>query len=175
MEGIDTKPLAPPKEAHDAGPPLLRKLRLRGGLPQAWKLSAALAALIALAPIVTIAGASILIAREKVAVAKLNTTVAPRVAAEQQRRDAHIALEAIVERPPLGSVVEGFARGLPSEASILRLEQSADGALEAEVRGGDPDALRAAIRREPSLAAMRNTNQRQTEAGMVITMRREAR
>jgi hypothetical protein len=46
--------------------------------------------------------------------------------------------------------------------------------MEIEITAPDPDLLRAAMRRDPALAAFRETGQRRAGAMIAVTMRRAA-
>jgi hypothetical protein len=145
-------------------------------LPQGgWGMAAALGALIAAGPLLTLAGANLLAAREKRASVALQDQLAPRLAAEETARAARAALANAAGRASAGEVLEVLAGVLPAEAALARIERTADGGLELDVTGGDPDGLRAAIRRAPEFAGMRNTSQRRTDATMIVSMREDAR
>ncbi|MEI9851845.1 MAG: hypothetical protein WDN24_14570 [Sphingomonas sp.] len=79
-----------------------------------------------------------------------------------------------MRRPTIGATLDALARALPPEASLIRAGRDAQGLLTVEVAAPDPDQLRAAIRRDPLLAALRDTGQRQQEATMIVTMRERA-
>jgi hypothetical protein len=145
-------------------------------LPQGgWAMAAAFGALIAAGPLLTLAGANMLAARERSASAALQTQLAPRLQAEDAARTARTALANAAGRASAGEVLEILAGVLPAEAALARIERTPDGGLELDVTGGDPDGLRAAIRRAPEFAGMRNTSQRRTDATMIVSMREDAR
>ena len=143
----------------------------RGG----WGMAAALGALIAAGPLLTLTGANMLAAHEKRASAALQNQLAPRLRAEEAARAARTALANAAGRASPGEVLELLAGVLPAEAALTRIERTADGGLELDVAGGDPDGLRTAIRRAPEFAGMRNTSQRRTDAAMIVSMREDAR
>lgn len=167
----------------DAPPPAAASLshRLAGALaglrlPQGgWGVAAAFGALIAAGPLLTLVGADMLAAHEKRASLALQNKLAPRLQAEASARTARTALANAAGRASSGEVLEILAGVLPAEASVTRIERTADGGLELDVAGGDPDGLRAAIRRAPEFAGMRNTSQRRTDAAMIVSMREDAR
>jgi Tfp pilus assembly protein PilN len=138
-------------------------------------MAAAFGALIAAGPLLTLVGANMLAARERSASAALQNQLAPRLQAEDAARTARTALANAAGRASAGEVLETLAGVLPPEAALARLERTADGGLELDVTGGDPDGLRAAVRRAPEFAGMRNTSQRRTDATMIVSMREDAR
>ncbi|NYT42063.1 hypothetical protein HZY97_14935 [Sphingomonas sp. R-74633] len=140
-----------------------------------WGTAAALGALIAAGPLLTLVGANLLAKHEKRATLQLQNQIAPRLEAEETARAARTALANAAGRASPGEVLELLAGVLPAEASLTRIERTTDGGLELDVAGGDPDGLRAAIRRAPEFAGMRNTSQRRTDAAMIVSMREDAR
>lgn len=150
----------------------LRGLRLPDG---GWGIAAAFAGLIAAGPLLTLLGAKMLVEHERHATLRLQDQLAPRLAAEDAARTARTALANAAGRASPGEVLEVLAGVLPAEASLTRIERTADGGLELDVAGGDPDGLRAAVRRAPEFSAMRNTSQRRTDAAMIVSMREDAR
>jgi hypothetical protein len=147
-------------------------LRLPGG---GWGTAAAFGGLIAAGPLLTLAGANMLVAHEGRVTLALKNQLAPRFEAEDTALAARTALANGQGRASPGEVLELLAGVLPPEASLTRIERTADGGLELDVTGGDPDALRAAIRRAPEFAGMRNTSQRRSDAAMIVSMREDAR
>jgi hypothetical protein len=139
-----------------------------------WHIAAAFGALLAAGPLLTLIGADLLAAHERQGTAHLQEQLAPRVQAEAAAREARAALANAAGRPAPGTVLETLAGVLPPEAKLTRIERTADGGLEFDVSGGDPDGLRAAVRRAPEFAGMRNTSQRRDDAGMVVSMRQDA-
>jgi hypothetical protein len=140
-----------------------------------WERAAAVAVLIALAPLFTIAGAKLLLQHERAATARLQEELGPRLAAEQAARNARASLDATVRRPAMSTTLEALARGLPADASLWRAERTAQGALELDVTTADPDKLRATIRRAPELAGLRDSGQRQGDGTMLVSLREDAR
>jgi len=149
----------------------LAGLRLPAG---GWSAAAAFGALLAAGPLLTLAGANMLAQHEKRATLRLQAQIAPRLQAEAAAREARTALANAAGRAAPGVVLETLAGTLPPEAKLTRIERTADGGLELDVTGGDPDGLRAAIRRAPEFAGMRNTSQRRTDSAMIVSMREDA-
>jgi hypothetical protein len=168
-----------PLETSPPPPSLAGRLRAalaRGDAPdRAWWPAALLGGLIALGPVLTLAGAALLTAREQAAVARLRAELAPRQAAENARGKARVELGNAVTRPAMGATLDALAGVLPGEARLMRAERTRQGALEVDIATNDPDALRSAIRRAPALADLRNTSQRRSDAAMVVSLREEAR
>lgn len=136
-----------------------------------WWIAGAVAALIAAGPLATIIGASLLANGTNAAVQKLREQTAPRTAATQSAARERAALVALLRSPGLGESVEALARALPADASLERVERNAAGLLEVDLTAPDPDRLRAALRREPALARLRDTGQQQGELAMTISLR----
>lgn len=137
------------------------------------ELAAAIAVLIALGPLATLAGAQVLAARERAEILQLRAQIEPRLAAERAASQAYAELSAATRRPAFAATLEALARGLPADATLARVERTAKGALELDVLVADPDKLRAALRRDPALARLRDTSQRQADAMMVVSLREE--
>jgi hypothetical protein len=131
--------------------------------------AALVAVLIAVGPLLTIAGAKLLTAQQRAAAAKLETEVAPRIAAARAAVEARQQIDALLRRRALGATIEGLARALPPEATLIHAGRTAQGLVEIEVEAPDPDQLRAALRRTPMFARLRNTGQRQGDAKMIVT------
>lgn len=144
-------------------------------LPQGgWPVAAAFGALLAAGPLLTLAGAMLLTQHERRATFRLQDELAPRLAAQASARAARTALANAAGRAAPAQVLEILAGVLPADAVLARVERTRDGGLEVDVVGADPDALRAAIRRAPEFAAMRNTSQRRTDAAMILSLREDA-
>lgn len=133
----------------------------------------ATALLLAMGPAATLVGAKILAEREAAVVADLRRNAAPQLSRQRDLADARALLAPVVARPA-ALTIQAFAKALPADARLLRLEQYASGALEAEVVTSDPDQLRGAIRQEAALRRMRDASQRQADAGMIVTLRQDA-
>ena len=139
-----------------------------------WEAAATVAILLALVPLATIAGAKLLTRHENTQIAQLRSDLAPRLAAEQAARTARNEIGPAIARPPLGTALEALSRALPADASLSRAERTAQGALEFDVTTTDPDKLRAAIRRVPELAGLRDSGQRQSDGAMIVSLRQDA-
>jgi hypothetical protein len=140
-----------------------------------WRIAAAIAGLIALGPVMTIAGAALLTGQARRATQGLEATLAPRIAAQDQAMAGRKLLGDAAARPLLSVVLDRLARVLPADADLQRAERKADGAIEFDIITSDPDGLRAALRRSPDLAGLRDTSQRRGDAGMVVSLRAEPR
>lgn len=125
--------------------------------------------LIAAGPLLTIAGAKLLAAQQRAAAARIESEAAPRIGAAKAAGEARAQIDAVLRRPTLGATIEALARALPADAALVRAGRTAQGVLEIEVAVADPDRLRAALRRAPAFARLRNTGQRQADAKMIVT------
>lgn len=143
-------------------------------IPPAWEAAAAVAVLIALAPLLTIAGARLITRHERAEVARLVSDLAPRLAAEQAAQAARREIAAAVAHPPMATTLDSLARVLPPDATLFRAERTAKGALDLEVTTPDPDRLRAAIRRAPEFAGLRDSGQRQGDGAMLVSLHQDA-
>lgn len=134
---------------------------------------AVVAVLLAAGPLATLAGAGLLerqIRAETAALAPKVTPLRARTAATMATRER---LAEVLQRPTAGAVIERLAAALPGEARMLRAVVAAEGALEIEVLAPDPDVLRAALRREPLLAGLREVGQARTDGALRVTLRAE--
>lgn len=136
------------------------------------RLVGALIGIIALGPLLTIVGATLLRAgveaENRVLEARLHARLAPQAA----HREAAAALRDAVRQPAMTATLEGLARALPDDARLVSAARGADGGVQVEVSVSDPDQLRGALRRDPALAAMRESGQRRTpDARVVVTLR----
>ncbi|MEP9359835.1 hypothetical protein [Sphingomonas sp. KR3-1] len=174
MQAGPPDPEAPPIAADSLAHRLSGALSAVRVPTSGWRTAAAFGALVAAGPLLTILGATLLAQHEKRATAQLQNDLAPRIQAEAAAREARAALANAAGRAAPGTVLETLAGVLPAEAKLTRIERTADGGLEFDMAGGDPDGLRAAIRRAPEFAGMRNTSQRRTDAGMIVSMRQDA-
>jgi hypothetical protein len=130
--------------------------------------AALVAALIAAGPLLTIGGAKLLAGQQRSAAAALESDASPRIEAARAAEAARNQMAAVLRRPALGATIEALARALPSDATLLRAERNPAGALELEIATPDPDRLRAALRRAPAFARLRNTGQRRADAKMIV-------
>lgn len=135
------------------------------------RIAVAVAVLLVLGPLATIVGANILASRARAEAARLDATASPRVAARAAAERDRAALATLLRRPTVGATIEAIAQALPPEAALLGASRNRDGLLEIEVRTPDPDKLRAALRRQPSLGGLRDAGQRQADASMIVTFR----
>ncbi|NML05665.1 hypothetical protein [Sphingomonas sp. G-3-2-10] len=143
--------------------------------PRRWMVPAGVALLLAAGPLATIIGAKIIAGNARADAAQLDKKLAPRIAAAKAAASDRAELIALLRRPGLGQVADALARALPPEASVQRIERNQAGLLEVEISTPDPDRIRAAIRREPALAGLRDAGQRQVDVMMVVTFRERAR
>jgi hypothetical protein len=134
------------------------------------RVAIAVALLIVAGPLLTIGGARILSERHRVATARIEAEVAPRIAANAAAAEARSQLSAILRRRTLGATVEALARALPADATLVHAERNAQGRLALEIATADPDRLRAALRRVPAFTRLRNTGQRQADAAMIVLL-----
>ena len=132
-------------------------------------IAALVAALIIAGPLLTIAGAKLLAGQQRAAAARLADEAAPRIEAGRTAAEARAQIDAVLRGRPLGATIEALARALPAEATLVRAGRTAQGVLEIEVAAPDPDKLRAALRRAPAFARLRNPGQRQADAKMIVT------
>src|SRR6218665_2412577 len=135
---LSRRPMDAGKPDPEAQPPLPDSLshRLSAGLrgvrlPEGgWGMAAALGALIAAGPLLTLTGANLLAVHEKHASVALQNKLAPRLAAEDAARAARTVLANAAGRASPGEVLEILAGVLPAEASLTRIERTQDGGLE---------------------------------------------
>lgn len=137
--------------------------RLRGG---DWRVGAAAAVLLALVPGAVIGAATLdrLATEDRIAARTRRESVALARVAEQER------LAAVLNRATLGGTLEELARALPADAALRRVTREADGTLGIEVATLDPDRLRAALRRRPVTAGLRDVGQQGGPAGLIVTL-----
>ncbi|TGX54248.1 hypothetical protein E5A73_09050 [Sphingomonas gei] len=171
---FDGEPAAPePSLAHRLAALVKRGPRGNANPPGATRPDAGIAALVAVliaaGPLLTIGGATLLTARQRIAAARLADEASPRIKAARNAVEARGQIAALLGRPPLGATIEALARVLPPDAALVRAGRTAQGLLEIEVEVPDPDKLRAALRRAPAFARLRNTGQRQADAKMIVT------
>ena len=150
------------------------RLAKRPAIPAArreWLIAAAVAILIAIGPLLTILCANFMAADIRTDAQRLRDQAAPRVAAARLAARQHADLIALLRRPGFGATAEALARALPPDALLTRVERGASGLLEVDLTTPDPDKLRAAIRREPALARLRDAGQQQGELVMAVSLR----
>lgn len=139
-----------------------------------WRIAAALAALIALGPLLTIVGAQLLSGRASAEAAALRRQAAPQVQQGSADRAARGLLRDAVRDAPLAVWLDRTARVLPADARVVGMTRSAGGRIELEVLAPDPDQMRGALRADPAFAGFRETGQRRAGAMILITYRRAA-
>lgn len=165
----DPDPFAPPPAGASLAARLGAMLGPAPATPRRRWVPWAVAGLIAAGPVLTIAGAALIAARERSITASLEATLAPRIAARAAARDTRAALAPVIAGAPVATVLDALARALPADAALVRAERLASGGIELEIAAPDPDALRAALRRAPDFARVRPLGQRQGEGMMVAT------
>lgn len=139
-----------------------------------WRLAAGLAALIALGPLATIVGAGLIERGAQAEAARLAAQAAPRLKAEARALDARAVLRDAARDSGVAVWLDRLAVAIPADARVARMGKAADGGLEIEIIAPDPDLLRAALRRDPALAGLRETGQRRAGAMIAVTLRRAA-
>jgi len=130
----------------------------------------AVAALLLAAPLLTWAGAAYTAAGVTRDIRAIRTAAAPRLAAASARDRSRAEFDALLRRPGAATSLDSLARALPRDAVLIRAARYDDGRLAAEVLAPDPDRLRAALRRSPAVAAMRDRGQRGGAGGMVVLL-----
>lgn len=134
------------------------------------KVAIMVALLLLAGPLLTIGGARLLAERQRAAATRIEAEAAPRIAAAEAAEAARAQLGAVLRRRPLGATIETLARALPADATLVRAERTAQDRLALEINTSDPDRLRAALRRIPALARLRDTGQRQADAAMIVLL-----
>ncbi|WP_230769273.1 hypothetical protein [Sphingomonas sp. Leaf4] len=130
----------------------------------------AVACAIVIAPLLTWGGATWLAASARADGRIAAARAAPAIAARDARSAALATLTQTWSRQPLGATIEGIARALPPEASLVRAEADAAGRLSLDIVTPDPDRLIAALRRDPALARLRPTAQKRVDGRMQVTL-----
>ncbi len=139
------------------------------------RVALAVAAVVALGPLLTIVGAGLMRAGVEAGARTLEAQLRSRTAPAAARRDAAAVLRDAVRQPALAATLERLARVLPDDARLVSAARGAEGQLILEIAASDPDLLRGALRRDPMLAAMRESGQRRTaDARVVVTLRSRA-
>lgn len=169
----DPEPAPPPSLAQRLAA-FAKRAPIAAGTPRAEKwpegsIAALVALLIAAGPLLTIAGAKLLAAQERGAAAQLAAEAAPRIEAARAAEAARSQIDSVLRRMTLGATLEALARTLPADATLVRAARSIEGVLEIDVAAADPDRLRAALRRAPAFARLRNTGQREADGRMIVT------
>ena len=159
--------------ANDATPPdtsLVARIGTLRGVAIGRRAAIVVAVLLILAPLATLLGAKLLTASARSDAGAIKRAQAPRIAAAEAQNSQRRALAPMLDRPTLGTTLEGLARALPRETQLVRAGRGGDGRLRIEASTADPDRLRAALRREPTTARLRDAGQRRGDAALVVTM-----
>lgn len=135
-----------------------------------WPWAAVLALLLVAGPGVTLVLARQEAARARADAAAIAEHIAPRQARAAEQARARTVLSRLLERPTMGATLELLAGALPPDARVTRVGRDAAGQLRVEIDTPDPDALRAALRHVPALAALRETGQQRGDAGMRVIL-----
>ena len=144
----------------------LREHRAEPPGPAAWRVTAAVALLLACGPVLTVAGAKLLTMRAlDAADMQLRQAGANPVAG-----DARGQFAALLKRPGAAATLEALARVLPADVVVERVERGADDRLALDALAPDPDRLRGALRRDPVSAGLRDVGQRSGDGGIVVTL-----
>ncbi|MGV3457586.1 hypothetical protein [Sphingomonas sp.] len=139
------------------------------------RVALALAGLVALGPLLTIVGASLLRAGVAAETRGIEQQVRARHAPQAAREAAAAVLRDAVRQPALVATLERLARALPDDARLVSAAREPNGQLQVEISASDPDLLRGALRRDPLLVALRESGQRRTpDARVVVTLRTRA-
>lgn len=130
----------------------------------------AVALLLAAAPLAVWAGARWTERGVTRDIAAVRATAAPRIERLAARDAARAALDPLLSTPGVATTLDDLARALPADAALVRAGRGADRRLTAEVTSADPDRLRAALRRAPATAGLRDAGQRRGDSGMTVTL-----
>lgn len=103
-------------------------------------------------------------------IAAIEATAQPRLAVLKARDAARAELDGAIATPGVAATLDDLARALPADARLTRAARGSDHRLAIDVTAADPDRLRAALRRNPSTAGLRDAGQRRGEAGMTVTL-----
>lgn len=139
------------------------------------RLALALAGLVALGPLSTIVGATLLRAGVEAEHRALEQQLRTRDAPQAARAAAADSLRDAVRQPALVATLDRLARALPDDARLVSAARESNGQLQIEISASDPDLLRGALRRDPLFATLRESGQRRTtDARVVVTLRTRA-
>lgn len=138
-----------------------------------WRFAMALAALIALGPLLTIVAAGVLERSVRAETAQLARQAASKVDAAAADRAARDLLRSAVREVPVAVWLDRAAVALPGDARLSRMVRRADGGMTFDVTAPDPDLVRAALRRDPRFAGFRETAQRRAGAMILVTYERD--
>ncbi|MBX3594186.1 hypothetical protein [Sphingomonas sp.] len=143
----------------------------RGMAAVQWPVAIALAAVIALGPLLTLIGASAIERDARREAAAVIAQAAPRVAAATASRAARASLRSATYEAPVAVWLDRVARVLPADARIAVMRRRG-ATIDLQLSTPDPDRLRGALRREPMLAGFREVDQRRAGAVLLVTLRR---
>lgn len=176
-----TSPASPDEIETPRQPPSLaerlieraRQRRAGSDRPRAfdWRIALAIAALIWLGPLATMLGAHLLAEAVQRDAQALAARLAPRTAAREQAQAARARIGDALRGPGPAATAEALARALPPDARIARIARAPSGEVDLEVTAPDPDQLRAALRRAPGFARMRDVGQQAGDGGIVSRFR----
>lgn len=159
--------------ADDATPPdtsLVARIGALRGVAIGRRAAIVVAVLLTLAPLATLLGAKLMTAGIRNDMALLAQAQGARIAAAEAQQAQRRVLAKLLDRPTLGTTLEGLARALPRDTLLVRAGRDDDGRLRIEASAADPDRLRAALRRDPATARLRDAGQRRGDAALVVAM-----
>ena len=134
--------MTPPRQS------LLDSIARRGAAARSMRLSlppvdlrfaAALTGLVALGPLLTIAGAGWIRAEVERGTEALRAQGQARFESEDAERRAAMLFRDAVRRPTLSATLDRIARVLPDDARLASVTRAADGVLRIEITTNDPD------------------------------------
>lgn len=129
----------------------------------------AIAACMMLGPLLTIVGGHLLTRSIRAETSRIGADARSRLAAQEGAAAARDPLRAALAMPTLGATLDGLARTLPPETTLVAVERRASGSLLVEAATADPDRLRSALRRDPATATLRDAGQRRGQSAMLVT------
>lgn len=132
------------------------------------------AALVALAPILTLAGSEFLIAQNRAAIAKLEAELAPKREAARLAREREQLRAGLATLPtlPLSTLLDDVAANLPQSAH-LQSAQREGGSVTLEIEAVDPDPVRDGFSTGEVTAKLREVDQGRSPTGQA-TIRYQA-
>ncbi|MES2338866.1 MAG: hypothetical protein V4537_12290 [Pseudomonadota bacterium] len=130
----------------------------------------AVALLLAAAPAAVWAGARWTETGVRRDIAAVTATAKPRLDGLAARTAARAELDTLLAVPGVGGTLEALTRALPADASLARVARGPEGRLAIDVAAADPDRLRAALRRHPATAGLRDAGQRGGDGVMLVTL-----
>ncbi len=130
----------------------------------------AVAVLLVAAPLAVWAGARWTESGVRGDIVATEATARPRLAVLAARTAARAEFEPLLSTPGVAATLDGLATALPGDAGLARAGRGADRRLSVDVATADPDRLRAALRRSPTTAGLRDAGQRRVDGGMTVTL-----